>query len=1140
VLTYSGKVESAPDLGGEWNTVESNQVLHVGYRIRTGKSSRATLKLSNLSVLRVFELTTLEIQAPKTAKNVASIDLRSGATYFFHRDQPGDVEFRTPAASGAIRGTEFNLAVGPDGRTELALLDGRVALSNAQGSLNLQSGEQAVVDPGGAPRKSPLINAVNIIQWTLYYPGVLNVDELELDPEAQRALAGSLTAYRAGDLLAALARFPAAGAPDSEAAQVYHAALLLAVGDVAKAEALLGSSVSQPRAAALADALKEMVAAVKHQTWPRTTPRTLSTEWLSGSYHEQSEGRLAEALNMAAKAAAAAPGFGFAQERLAEMEFSHGQTSRAVAALKTALADSPRNAKAIALQGFLLSARGRFKEAGNAFQQAIDIDGALSDAWLGRGLVRIRQGEVNAGREDLETAAALEPTRSFLRSYLGKAFAHEALFGGDPRTRQRERFLALDELDMAKKLDPSDPTPWLYSALILYNEYEIADSIDDLKESELLNGNRQVYRSQLLLDKDQAVRSANLADIYKDAGMLDVSLDEAARAVSYDYANFSAHLNLASTYDSLRDPTRFNLRYESEWFNETLLAGMLAPPGATSLSENLSQQEYSSLFSGNSVGLQETADVYSDKDYRQTASQYGYVDNVSWAFDLYYQYKAGIRVNNQLSQIDWDSHVKEQITPQDSLYIFTTYEDFSSGDQFQYYNQNEASPSYHFTEQQTPMLLAGWHHEWSPGSHTLFLAGRLEDEEQLSVTNAGQYTTVAHPYLPFYYTVPFGVGYSNTFVTYTADLNQILEGQDRTEIFGVRYQNGIFRAESAMTNENTNLPSYVSHSTADGRFQRLTPYVYQHWEILDGLMLIGGMDYDTEEYPADYRRPPLNSVELWKDHWSPKGALIWSPTPTLTLRGVFSRALGGVSYDESVRLEPTQLAGFDQSFRSIISESFIGSSEAGEYQVIGGALDWRLLPRTWLTMQGQFLQEKVEEESGYFSFNFAGNNGLGSFSSGNNITQYDYRENTAALALNHILEDHIFLQAKYQFSLSDLRTNLPPLPTGSNALAQAPMDGWGSLQQAQLSASWLDPRGFFSRAEWNWYGQALGGMDANLPGDRFSQINLYAGYRFRNRRGAILVGVLNLTGGGYHLSPINYYLDLPYQRLAYTRVQFNF
>jgi len=1135
LLTLSGAVEVQAAGAKGWVAAHPNQILHWGDQLQTGKNSRATLRLSDLSVLRIYELTTMEMKPPAKTKANEVIDVKSGATYFFNRDKPQETQFQTPSASGAIRGTEFNLVVREDGSTELSLLDGEVELTNAQGSVQLQSGEQATVEMGRAPRKTALIDAINIIQWTLYYPAVLATDELEFNAGIQATLAPSLAAYRSGDLPQALAMYPAARAPASESERVYRAALLLSIGQVDEAQALLRPAVQETRPAALAAALQEMIAAVKAQPWTRTAPRTLATEWLAGSYDAQAHHDLDQALKMAQNAAAQSPNFGFAWERVAELEFSFGRVAEAQKALDRALALAPRNAQARVLHGFLLLARAHPAQADAAFASAIETDPMLGNAWLGRGLGRIHAGQVAEGRADLQTAAILEPARWLLRSYLGKAWAEESLFTRDAQTRRERHDLALKELELAAQNDPLDPTPWLYSALILYNDYDIAEAIADLDKSRQLNDNRQVYRSRLLLDEDQAVRSANLADIYKDAGMVEVSLDEAARAVSCDYANFSAHLNLASTYDELRDPTRFNLRYESEWFNETLLAGLLAPPGAMSLSENLSQQEYSQLFSRNTVGMEGTSEFFSSKDYRQTASQYGSADGLSWALDLYYQNKAGIRVNNQLEQTDWDTHIKEQITPQDSFYLFTTYEDYKAGDQFQYYDQAQASPSYQLTETQDPTVLAGWHHEWGPGSHTLFLAGRLEDAQHLTDTNWPEFASTIHPTVSPGI-VPVGLNYSNQFEVYTAELSQILQGPQLTGIFGARYQTGDFQATALLNHPPGFLGHYSSATGADARFQRISPYAYDHWEMADGLMLIGGLTYDTEEYPANYRRPPLDSTTDWKSQWSPKAAVIWSPAPALTLRGVFSRALGGVSYDESVRLEPTQLAGFDQSFRSIISESLVGSVEAARYQVAGGAVDWKVRPNTWLTVQAQSLQEDVGQNTGSFLINFA--TPSPTTSAQDNTTQLHFTENSAVLTLNQIAGRDWFLQAQYKFTASDLKTTLSPIPAPAGydlATSQS-----GSLEEARLSASWQPPSGIFVRGEFWWFGQELAGSGPQPSGDHFPAVNLYAGYRFPKRRGELAVGLLNLTGDYYHLSPINYYLDLPYQRLIYTRFRFNF
>ncbi|MSU58039.1 MAG: hypothetical protein EXS35_07655 [Pedosphaera sp.] len=178
VLTIEGKLEVIVKGATAWSPARTNQTLQAGDRVRTGNRSRATLRWSDLSTLRVNELTTIEIQPPSQPDKKPELDLKSGAAYFFSREKPSDIQFRTPVASGAIRGTEFNLAVADDGRTELALVNGEVDLANAQGSVTLKSGEQGTAESGKAPRKTAMLDAANIIQWALYYPAVVDGADL--------------------------------------------------------------------------------------------------------------------------------------------------------------------------------------------------------------------------------------------------------------------------------------------------------------------------------------------------------------------------------------------------------------------------------------------------------------------------------------------------------------------------------------------------------------------------------------------------------------------------------------------------------------------------------------------------------------------------------------------------------------------------------------------------------------------------------------------------------------------------------------------------------------------------------------------------------------------------------------------------
>src|SRR5439155_26712614 len=99
-----------------------------------------------------------------------------------------------------------------------------------------------------------------------YYPGVLDVEELRLTAEEQQALSASLAAYRSGDLLAALANYPADRQAASPRERIYHAAILLAVGQVDAAGGLIQSAGAEGPVPLLGRALRKVVSAVKVET----------------------------------------------------------------------------------------------------------------------------------------------------------------------------------------------------------------------------------------------------------------------------------------------------------------------------------------------------------------------------------------------------------------------------------------------------------------------------------------------------------------------------------------------------------------------------------------------------------------------------------------------------------------------------------------------------------------------------------------------------------------------------------------------------------------------------------------------------------------------------------------------------------
>jgi len=1129
VLEKEGKVEVARKGVAQWSPAQTNQVLQVGDRLRTGLRSRATLRWSNLSVVRVNELTSMEIQPPEKAGGNPQADLKSGAAYFFSREKPSEIQFRTPVASGAIRGTEFNLAVEDNGRTVLSLLDGEVDLANAQGAETFKSGQQGTVEPGRAPAKTAMVDAINIIQWVLYYPAVVDPDELGLTDGEKQTFSDSVKAYRSGDLLQALASFPENRPPATDAERLLQSAVLLAAGRVEQVESNL-KALQAP--SPVANALRELIAAVKHQQPEALAQPTTASEWMARSYFEQSRSQLQPALDAARAATKKSPGFGAAWVRVAELEFSFGRTPEALTALNKGLELSPRNAEGLTLKGFLLAAQGKTTQALDYFNQAVAVDGALANAWLGRGLVKIRQGSAPLGRDDLQVAATLEPLRAVLRSYLGKAFSNL----GDTRHAQKE-------LALAKQLDPNDPTSWLYSAILNQQENRINEAINDLQQSKELNNNRSVFRSRLLLDQDQAVRGANLAAIYRDAGMFDISVQEASRAVEMDYANYSAHLFLAESYDALRDPKLINLRYETPALSELLVANLLAPPSGGTLSQNISQQEYSRFFDADHFGLFSSTEYSSRGNWLQNGSQYGISGKTGYSIDAFYRSENGQRPNNDLEQLELDARIKQQITPEDSVFFQITDFHVKSGDLAQYYNQSQASQTLMVKEKQEPSLLFGYHHEWSPGSHTLFLGGRFDDVlnlddsdpfllfHQVFVNPFTGVTTdqlVRHPAL-------FSLQYRSELVAYSAELQHIWQTPVNTLIVGARYQNGTADNSSVL---ERSLQGVLTNQNFKTDLDRLAFYAYENWQPIEQLRFTVGVAYDRLHYPRNIDTAPITSDEATKDQVSPKAGILWTPAKDTHVRAVYTRSLGGVFFDQSVRLEPVQIAGFNQAFRSLIPESFAGLVPGTRFETWGVGLDQAVKKTgSYFDLEGQFLKSKGSRTVGILQNSdiFTPPPDTG----GSTVQTLHYEEKSLLFTYNQLIDRDYSVGASYKLTHAEFDGRFieldPNVVAGASALNQ---DVSATLHQLYLFGNYYHPSGIFGQAN-AIYSKQINSNPAE-PGDSFWQYNLYVGYRFLQRRAEARLGLVNLTDRDYRLSPLTLYNELPRERMLVASLKFYF
>ncbi|MBL9169079.1 MAG: TonB-dependent receptor [Verrucomicrobiales bacterium] len=1145
VLSIEGeKAQVAISRSGSssWDPAYVGQVLQPGDRGRTGPDSRLSLRLSDLSFLRISERSEFTIKQPPSSDQTYGMALWKGLLYLFHRDKPGSTRIDSRTASAATRGTEFVVAVDEASQQmTLTVLAGAGELTNDQGSVEVPAGERGGAALGGKPERLPRVEANNVIQWVLYYPGILDVGELPLAPEEARLLQGSLEAYRKGDLSEAFRAYPKGAALASEASRVYRAALHLSLGQVDAAEAALrdigregGSSVGAVESK-LAEALRRVVVAVRNPAKIESRGDEQSesaTVAMALSYEQQALRDLPAALKAARKAVERRPEFGFGWARVAELEFGFARASAAREALEQALRLSPQNAQAVALSGFVAMAEYRWSAARAQFERAISLDGGLANAWLGRGLLRIQAGDVAAGREDLQMAASLEPQRGILRSYLAKAWQES---NDLPHARE--------ELALAKALDPRDPTAWLYSALLNQSHHRLNEAVRDLEQSQVLNDNRAVYRSELLLDRDRAVRSANLAALYADTGLFDVGLAEASRAISSDYADYSAHLFLANSYNRLRDPHQINTRLESPWLSEYLIANLLAPAGAGTLSQTVSDQEYSRFFERDGFGLVSKTDYLSRGDWLESAAHYGRFARMSYAIETSYRSERGQRPNEDFTSHLVDVQFKQDFSARDSLYVQALYYDAESGDLTPYYNPAQSFSKLRVQEKQEPIVLAGYRHEWAPGVQTLFLAGRLHDHRSFDLPDAPSYVLLESGLgTPVGLPVVLDQSYQSRAVIYTAELQQIVQKADHTYVFGGRAQLGGFDSENRYSGltAGSGFPQLpVEPSTrSDADFERFSTYVYDHWQWSPRWLAVAGLTYDHIRYPLNHRFAPLAAGEQTQDQVSPKLGLIWTPRSDTTLRAAFSRSLGGVAFDQSFQLEPSQIVGFNQVFRSLMPESVADANSASEFQIGALAIEHRVSSNTWVGLIGEWLTSEVDRTTGAWNFFDVTASPLPSMRVREHL---NYEERSLTAYAYQLLGQEWSLGGRYRLSHAELDLAHPDLPSTA-----FPVPPFGSpatsalLHQLRLFLQFQHPGGFFSSVEALWHRQQNFDYTPDLPGDQFWQLNVYAGYRWPNRRAEVRLGLLNVTGQDYRLNSLNLTDTLPRERTLALTLKLNF
>ncbi|MEP6610047.1 MAG: tetratricopeptide repeat protein, partial [Burkholderiaceae bacterium] len=524
---------------------------------------------------------------------------------------------------------------------------------------------------------------------------------------------------------------------------------------------------------------------------------------------------------------------------------------------------NPELAKTQTVLGFAYLTRIDTQAARTSFEKAIELDNADPLARLGLGLAKIRDGDLEGGRREIEIATSLDPETSLIRSYLGKAYYEE----------KRDQ-LAATQFKLAEERDPKDPTPWFYDAIRKQSINRPVEALEDLEKSIALNDNRAVYRSRLLLDDDLASRSAGTARIYSDLGFEQLALVEGWKSVSIDPGNFSAHRFLADAYAN-------QPRHEVARVSELLQSQLLQPLNLTPLQPQLLDDtlfalsgagpgsvgfnEYNRLYSSNALALRLDGLVGGNSTRGDQAVVAGIRDNVSFSLGQLHYETRGFQPNDAVRKNFYNAFLQATISPQTSLQIEYRNSDVTRQSVLTPFDPDNALQR--SDQFKSEGVRVGANHSFSPDSRIL-MSANFQNSEFIETTNFGDFIDVYNPR--------------------THDFTGELQHQWRTGpvflISGAGYFNA--KDENLGVGDKSHRNAYLYSNVNRGNTQ---------WEL--------GLSADSLDEPFGLHRKRLN----------PKFGVIWRPSSTTTIRAAAFQSLKRPLINDQT-IEPTQIAGFNQFY----------------------------------------------------------------------------------------------------------------------------------------------------------------------------------------------------------------------------------
>ena len=434
----------------------------------------------------------------------------------------------------------------------------------------------------------------------------------------------------------------------------------------------------------------------------------------------------------------------------------------------------------------------------------------------------------------------------------------------------------------------------------------------------------------------------------------------------------------------------------------------------------------------------------------------------------------------------------------------------------------------------------GYHRDWGNGNQTLALYRGLQD---YFTANDGNYSapllaSVGPVVVPRVY--PAATALQSTTELNSIEAQHIFQNDLHNIIVGARYQTESIQTanllfDSAISGPGSAMFPGIPHVDSD--FERFSAYGYYQLKLFDSLRLTAGAAYDWERFPLNIAGSPLSNVEDERGRLSPKAGVDWTMPDGTRLRADYTRSMGGLLNDSSTLIEPSQVGGFNQEFRSLIPESTgKGTPPAARFETWGLGLDHKFPTGTYVDVEGQLLTSRGDQLIGAWSTGVVAAPGAGVAA---DLPQSQYfQEKDAFASISQLIGSNLSLGASYTLTAVDLSTHVTTPPGTTPSTAYDTHED-STLNEMSFFANFYVPCGFFSQFQANWWKQEnIGSMGE--PGDSFAQFNLYAGYRFPRRHAEVMVGVVNIGNQDYNIDPVTYFLEQAHTRTFVASFKFNF